>query len=261
MFGGSSCDYSNKVVLITGGTRGIGAVTAQTYLKAGARVIVTGRTPPDSLPAVGDARADFMALDLADHAGMTAVFDGIVERYGRLDVLVNNAGGTPHVPAATSSPRLVEGIVRLNLVAPFWAAQKANAIMQAQEGGGVILFVASVSGLRPSPGTAAYGAAKAGIINLVQSLALEWAPRVRVVSVTPGLVHTESALDHYGGDEGIAAVARTIPLQRMARPDDIAQACLYLTSPNASYVTGANLVVHGGGEAPAYLAAAAGAAT
>jgi NAD(P)-dependent dehydrogenase (short-subunit alcohol dehydrogenase family) len=119
----------------------------------------------------------------------------------------------------------------------------------------VIINIASVSAIRPSPGTAAYGAAKAGLVNLTTSLAVEWAPKVRVVAVISGLVETEQSHLHYGDAEGVAAVGRTIPLGRMAVPADIGQTCLYLASPLASYVSGSALTVHGGGEAPAFLSA------
>jgi NAD(P)-dependent dehydrogenase (short-subunit alcohol dehydrogenase family) len=147
--------------------------------------------------------------------------------------------------------------VALNLLAPLYCAQAANAVMQGQADGGSIVNIASVSGLRPSPGTAAYGAAKAGLINLTQSLAIEWAPAVRVNSVTAGLVATDAAEDHYGGPEGMAEVAATVPLGRFGTPADVAGLCLFLASPLADYVTGANLVAHGGGEVPAFLTAAA----
>jgi NAD(P)-dependent dehydrogenase (short-subunit alcohol dehydrogenase family) len=117
--------------------------------------------------------------------------------------------------------------------------------------------VRSVSGNRPSPGTAAYGAAKAGLHHLVTSLAIEWAPKVRVNSVVPGFVATESAAGHYGDARRVAAVAATVPLGRMATPHDVADACLFLASPRAAYVSGACLTLHGGGEPPAFLTATA----
>ena len=120
---------------------------------------------------------------------------------------------------------------------------------------GSIVNIGSVSGLRPSPGTAAYGAAKAGLVNLTQTLAVEWAPKVRVNCLSAGLVATEAADDHYGGRRGMAEVAATVPLGRFGTPDDVAGLCLVLASPLAGYVTGANLVAHGGGEWPAFLAA------
>jgi NAD(P)-dependent dehydrogenase (short-subunit alcohol dehydrogenase family) len=174
---------------------------------------------------------------------------------GRLDVLINNAGGAPAADAATVSPRFHAKIIELNLIAPLHVSQAANAVMQRQESGGSIIMIGSVSGARPSPGTAAYGAAKAGLQQLVTSLAVEWAPKVRVNCVVPGLVVTEGARQHYRDAAGMAAAAATVPLQRMATPDDVADACLYLASPMASYVSGAALVVHGGGERPAFLAA------
>ena len=128
--------------------------------------------------------------------------------------------------------------------------------MQAQSDGGSIVNIASVSGLRPSPGTAAYGAAKAGLLNLTTTLAVDYAPKVRVNAVSAGLIRTEQSHLHYGDEAGIAAVGATVPLGRMGAPADIAHACLYLASPLAAYVTGANLLVHGGGERPAYLDAA-----
>ena len=128
--------------------------------------------------------------------------------------------------------------------------------MQTQETGGVIIFIASVSAIRPSPGTAAYGAAKAGVLNLIQSLAIEWAPKVRVVAITPGLVRTEKSALHYGDEAGLAQVASTIPLGRMAEPADVGAACVFIASSKAGYCSGSNLVLHGGGERPAFLFAA-----
>lgn len=110
-------------------------------------------------------------------------------------------------------------------------AQAANAAMQQQERGGVIVFIGSISALRPSPGTAAYGTAKAAVLNLTSSLAVEWAPKVRVVAVSPGLVRTEQSALHYGDEQGLANVAATIPAGRMAEPQDIANACLFVSSP------------------------------
>jgi NAD(P)-dependent dehydrogenase (short-subunit alcohol dehydrogenase family) len=178
-----------------------------------------------------------------------------LERFGRIDVLVNNAGGSPPADAATASPRFSASIIALNLTAPLVFAQRVNAVMQKQDDGGAIVNIASVSATRPSPGTAAYGAAKAGLLNLTQSLAIEWAPKVRINAVVAGIIRTEKAHLHYGDEAAMARVAATIPLGRMGDPDDVADACLYLASPLARYVTGACLAVHGGGEAPAFLRA------
>jgi NAD(P)-dependent dehydrogenase (short-subunit alcohol dehydrogenase family) len=187
---------------------------------------------------------------------MSALIDGVVARHGRLDVLVNNVGGAPYALVQDSSARLLGKLIELNLVAPMLVGQLANAVMQNQDGGGAIVNVSSVSGHRPSPGTAAYGAAKAGLDNLTQSLAVEWAPKVRVNSVICGMVRTELAHVHYGDEDGVAAVGRTVPLGRLAEPAEIGNCVAFLASPLASYVTGGVLVAHGGGEAPAFLSAA-----
>ncbi len=171
-------------------------------------------------------------------------------------MLVNNAGGSPPADTATASPRFTTAIIALNLVAPLVCAQRAYAVMKDQPGGGVIINIASVSGTRANPGSIAYGVAKAGLINMTATLGVEFAPAVRVVCVTVGLVLTEQAHMYYGDDEGIASVGATVPMGRLAEPADIGDACLFLASPLARYVTGSQLVVHGGGERPAYEAAA-----
>ncbi len=249
-------DFSGKVVLVTGGSKGIGAGIAEGFLAAGAQVIVCARSQPEQLPSANGRSAVFIAADVRDGDSLQALFDTLERDFGRLDVLVNNAGGSPSAVAATASPRFHESILRLNLIAPLNAAQHANRLMQSQAEGGCIVFIGSISALRASPGTAAYGAAKAGVLALVQSLAVEWAPKVRVVAVSPGLVLTDQAHLHYGSEHGIAAVSAGIPAGRMADASDIANACLYIASPLASYASGCNLLLHGGGERPAFLGAA-----
>jgi NAD(P)-dependent dehydrogenase (short-subunit alcohol dehydrogenase family) len=247
---------SGKAVIVTGGSRGVGRGITRRFLEVGADVVICGRNEPDEIPVAGGRKAVFTAADVCEVEQIEAVVAFTRERLGRLDVLVNNAGGAPEADTATVSPRFSEAIIRLNLIAPLNFAQKANAVMQEQESGGVIINIASVSGIRPSPGTAAYGAAKAGLLSLTQTLALEWAPKVRVNAVTAGMIRTELAHLHYGDEAGIAAVAETIPLGRMGEPEDVGDTCLYLASPLASYVSGADILMHGGGEKPAFLAAA-----
>jgi NAD(P)-dependent dehydrogenase (short-subunit alcohol dehydrogenase family) len=253
-------DFTGKVVVVTGGSRGVGRGITEAFLAAGADVAICGRTEPakDEFPAGGGRRAVFLKADVRDADQAASVINATAERFGHVDVLVNNAGGSPAVAAADASPRFVSQVVALNLLAPMYCAQAANVVMQ-RAGGGSIVNIASVSGFRPSPGTAAYGAAKAGLVNLTRTLAIEWAPKVRVNCVVAGMIATEAAENHYGGAAGLAAVAATVPLGRMGTPEDVAGACLFLASPLASYVSGAALEVHGGGEGPAYLAAMQGA--
>jgi len=248
-------DMSQRVVIVTGGSRGVGKGITECFLKAGATVVICGRNAPETLPAVAGRTAIFHALDVRDVEQVNAFVEKVKADHGRIDCLVNNAGGAPHAEAATASPRFHESIVRLNLLAPLNMAQAVNRVMQEQADGGSIVNIASVSAVRPSPGTAAYGAAKAGLVNLTTSLAIEWAPKVRMNAIIAGLIETEQSHLHYGDESGIAAVASTIPLGRMARPQDIGEACLYLASPLSAYVTGSTLTVHGGGEKPAFLGA------
>lgn len=249
-------DFSGKVVLVTGGGKGIGKGIAESFLGTGAEVIICGRRQPDCLPVAAGRTAVFTTCDVREHDQIQACVNFVVKDFGRIDVLVNNAGGAPHAMADTASPRFSDSIIRLNLLAPLNFSQAANQVMQRQEKGGNIINIASVSALRPSPGSAAYGAAKAGLVNLGGSLAVEWAPLVRVNTVIVGLTQTEQSELHYGDAAGIAAVAATIPLGRMGLPADTGNACLFLASPLASYVSGSSLAVHGGGEKPAFLDAA-----
>ncbi len=245
-------------VIVTGGGRGIGRGIAECFLAAGADVTICGRNGPESLPRAGDAEASFVTCDVRDPEQVARLVDETHSRTGRLDVVVNNAGGSPPAAVATASPRFITSVVALNLLGPLFVAQRAFQHMDAQPDGGSIINIASISGIRPSPGTAPYGAAKAGLLNLTETLAMEWAPRVRVNAVTPGLIRTESsaASDHYGADGGQTA-GSTVPLGRMGEPAEIGAACLFLASRHASFITGTNLVVHGGGERPPFLDAVA----
>lgn len=249
-------DLSGHLVLVTGGGRGVGLGITNSFLEAGADVIIGARNTPEPMPEHDGRSATFMRADVRESHEVDALFTRIAEEHGRLDVLINNAGGSPSAEAATASARFAAAIVMLNLQSALTCGQRANELMQRQDSGGVIINIGSVSGLRASPGTAAYGAAKAGLINLTSSLAVEWAPKVRVNCVSAGLILTEQAHIHYGDEVGQAKVAATVPLGRLGVPRDVGDACVFLASPRASYISGANLVVHGGGERPAFLEAA-----
>jgi NAD(P)-dependent dehydrogenase (short-subunit alcohol dehydrogenase family) len=246
---GLQLDLTGGVVLVTGGSRGVGLGIAEVFVESGATVVTCSRSeaePPGVL---------HLPCDVRDPEAVAAMVETITGEYGRLDVLVNNAGGAPYALAADASPRFHAKIVELNLLSPLLLSQAANAVMQQQDAGGAIVNVSSVSALRPSPGTAAYGAAKAGLDSLTRSLAVEWSPKVRVNAMDVGLVRTEQTDLHYRDAVGVGAVSATVPLGRMATPRDVGNVAAFLASPLAAYVTGATLEVHGGGERPAFLTA------
>lgn len=248
-----------RVALVTGGTRGVGAGVARALVEAGAEVVVCARRPPEvPLPGV-----EFRAVDLRDR---TAVYD-FVEGLPRLDVLVNNVGGSRYRALGGASTGAGGGggdgsadverhvrVIELNLITPLTVSLAAYEHLKRARGS--IVMIGSVSGSRPSPGTAAYGAAKAGLEHLARSMAVEWAPDVRVNTLVVGMVRTELSHLHYGGDDGLDAVARTVPAGRLADPSDIGAAAVFLASDAAAYISGASLLVHGGGERPAFLDAA-----
>jgi NAD(P)-dependent dehydrogenase (short-subunit alcohol dehydrogenase family) len=242
-------DLSGRIALVTGGSRGIGRGIASVLVEAGATVVTCGRSPaPD--PVAG---TEHLVCDVRDADAVEALVAGIVATHDRLDLVVNNAGGAPYALAADSSSRLDDKILGLNLMAVLTVSKAANDVMQRQPAGGVIVNISSVSALRPSPGTASYGAAKAGVDSLTTSLAVEWGPRVRVNSIDVGLCRTEQTGDHYGDDATVAAVEATIPLGRMAEPEEVGRVVAFLASDLASYVSGATVACHGGGEPPVFL--------
>lgn len=249
-------DGNQRVALVTGGGKGIGRAIVERLLADGFAVAICGRSVPAEPPSHDGIAAEYEACDVRDPDAVQAMIDRIFARHGRLDLVVNNAGGSPEADAATASPRFSERVLALNLLGPLHVAQAANRIMQARPEGGCIVNIASVSGVRPSPGTAVYGAAKAGLLSLTESLAMEWGPKVRVNAVVVGLVATEAATNHYGGEEGMKRIDAMLPLGRMARGMDIAGVVSFLASTDAAYVSGAKIAVHGGGERPVFLSLA-----
>jgi NAD(P)-dependent dehydrogenase (short-subunit alcohol dehydrogenase family) len=231
---------ADRIALVTEGAHGVGPGITEALIAAGARVAVSGRSQPDELP--GGAR--WFAADLREVEQVDALVAAVVEHHGRLDVVVTGLVGAPPADAATASPAFTEEILELNLLAPLRVATAANRVLQGQDEGGAIVLVGSTLGMQPAPRAAAYGAAAAGLVSLTQSLAVEWAPRVRVNAL---------ALGHVEGD-----AVTTNPLGRAGTAADVGSAVVHLASPASSYVTGANLVVHGGDDRPAYLSAITG---
>ncbi|MDF0528375.1 SDR family oxidoreductase [Tsukamurella sp. 8F] len=243
-----SIDMSGRVVLVTGGRGGVGSGIAEAFRAAGGTLETAGRSKPDGRDAEG---LHYSRIDVREPDSAAAWIADVMDRRGRIDIVVNNAGGGPYAEFATASPRLHQKVTALNFLGPVYVAQAAHAALV--ESGGVLLNVTSISARRPSPGTAVYGAAKAALESLTTSLAVEWAPRVRVNAVSCGLVATSAAAGHYGDAEQTARVAATVPRGVFASPREIGDACVLLASPLAANVTGAVLNADGGGEWPAFL--------
>jgi len=239
---------AGRVVLVTGGVRGVGAGISAVFARQGATVITCARRPVEGLPY------EFHPCDIRDDDAVRTLIDAIADRHGGLDVVVNNAGGSPYVLTADSNAKFNRKIIELNLLGGLSVSQHANDHMQRQQYGGAIVNICSVSGRRPTPGTAAYGAAKAGLESLTETLAVEWGPKVRVNACVVGMVETEQSELFYGDADSIAAISQNVPLRRLATPEDVGWAAAFLACDAASYISGATLEVHGGGEPPHYLA-------
>jgi len=239
--------FKDKTIIVTGGGRGIGRGISDSFAAQGATIIICGRREPDTLPD----NAHFLSLDIREAEAAKTLIDFALEKTSRVDCLINNAGGGPPVASKDASSNLIQKVIALNLLAPISLAQAAYEPLKSS--GGSIINISSVSATRSSPGSVAYGAAKAGLLNVTTSLAMEWAPDIRVNAIIAGLVKTEASSDHYGGEKGMAHLASNLPMGRMGVPDDIAKACLFLANPDNSYVSGACLEVFGGGEPPSFL--------
>lgn len=249
----TALDFSGQTVLVTGGTRGLGRVICRTFLDAGAEVVTCARNAPAE-PVVssdGSRSATFVAADVRDADQVEAVVTAAIDQTGRLDVLINNAGGAPPADTSTASMGFHEKVIALNLTAALTFSRAAHGAMA--DSGGVILNISSVSGTRTNPGGAAYGAAKAGLANLGRTLAHEWGPAIRVVTVTVGMIVTDEAAAFYGDGGRRESIGGLLAAGRMGEPEDVADMCLVLASPLARWVTGTSVEVHGGGEGPAYL--------
>ena len=244
---GNRYAFDDKVVLVTGGGSGIGQAVARAFLDNGAKVAVVGRRKErldETLAAAGD-RGLAVAADIADPAEAARVVDDVVAHFGRLDVFVNNAATYVAKPFTELTADEWAALQRTNVDAFFHLAQRA--LPQLERTGGNVVAVGSVSGLRGDWGQSGYNATKAAVMNLVQSLALDYGPMgVRLNAVAPAFTVTDAT----AGAAEIPAVRdaaiNRVALGRLGQPDDIAPAVLFLASEDARYVTGAFLAVDGG---------------
>jgi len=240
--------YTGKTVLVTGGGSGIGRAIAEAFLDNGANVAISGRRRDkldEALAGQPEDRALAVEADVTDDASVKAMVDAVLERFGALDVLVNNAAAYVGGPFDEMTLDGWESIRRTNIDGFVHVVR--HCVGELEKSGGNVVVVGSVSGLRGDWGQAAYNATKAAIMNFVQSLALDYGPRgVRFNAVAPALTITDLTRDVEDDGEALAAAVNRIALGRPGRPADIAPAVLFLASDDAAYVTGAWLAVDGG---------------
>ena len=237
-----------KTAIVTGGTRGIGFAIARTYLENGANVAIAGsrqESVEKALAKLTDYEGRVMGIwpDLCDPDAVAAAFNSVVERFGRLDILANNAGVSSRTSLYDYTVEEFSKIMDLNVKAVFVCSQAAARIMKPQ-GGGVIISTSSMVGEYGQPSGCGYPASKFAVNGLTRSLARELArDQIRVNAVAPGVTRTDmlSALP----DEMVARISASIPLGRVGEAQDIANAYLYLASDLASYVTGVTVRVDG----------------
>lgn len=242
-------EFAGRAVLITGGTKGLGRVLVDRFLAAGADVFTCARRAPDGPLRYGDREALFAPADVRDGEQVAAVVAQTVAAFGRLDVLINNAGGSPAAAAADSSSSFNEKIIALNLLAPLAFSREAYNVMRDQADGGAIVNISSISGMRANPMGVAYGAAKAGLLNATQTMALEWGPNVRVNAVSAGPLLTDGAKEFFS-EADITRLSDALAAKRIGTPDEIADAVMFVASDRAGFMTGSNMVIDGGPEWP-----------
>jgi len=249
----SQFSLEGKVALVTGGSRGIGKATAIGFARAGADVVVTSRKQPD-LEVVADEIRSLgrKSLTVVTHVGRTdqlqPLVDKVIDEFGKIDILVNNAGTSPVMsPALELEERAWDSIMNLNLKGLFFLSQAVARAMK-EHGGGRIINVASIDGFKPEYHIGAYSISKAGVVMATQVMAREWAEyNIRVNTIAPGYVHTKLLDSHWEvAPEDKPGIIRKIIMGRIAEPDEMTGAMIYLVSDASSYVTGQTVVVDGG---------------
>lgn len=239
---------AGRVAAITGSSRGIGRAVATAFLAEGAKVAVNSRDQAvaDQVARELGARAVGVGADVATEAGAAALVEGAVDAFGRLDVLVNNAGITVAAHTLELDLDTWQKVIDLNMTAVFLCAREAARHMLVG-GGGAIINTASVQAFAPFPRRLAYGSSKAAVVMMTRIMAAEWAPLIRVNAVAPGYIRTSMTEKLQAeGRIDFDAISRRTPQHRLAEPDELAGAYTFLASAEASFVTGETIVVDGG---------------
>jgi 7-alpha-hydroxysteroid dehydrogenase len=240
----------DRVAIVTGAGRGIGAAIAEAYAEAGAHVVVAARSreqierTAESVRRQG-RRALAVPCDVLERSQLESLVEATLREFGRIDLLVNNAGGWPPKPALRTSEKEFEAAFRFNVTTSFVLTRLVVPRIVGTAGTGAVVNISSVAGRHNASGFAAYGTAKAALSFLTQNLAQEFAPKVRVNAIAVGSIATE-ALAGILTPELEEEMVKLTPLGRLGRVEDIAACALYLASPAASYVTGENYGVNGG---------------
>lgn len=245
-------DLKGKVAVITGSTRGIGRAIAESYARAGARVVISSRKPEACEAAASAIReAGGEAMAVAAHVGRKPELEALVARvrqaWGAIDILVCNAATNPtYGPLHTIGDEAWEKVLTTNLTSVFWLTGMVIPGM-AERGGGSVILISSIAGLRGSAVIGAYGVSKAAEAQLARNLAVEWGPHgVRVNAIAPGLVRTDFARALWEDPQRLERAENRTPLRRIGEPEDIAGVALFLASDLSRYVTGQTIVADGG---------------